>query len=423
MKNIVFRFFFIYFILSTALWQILEFFPVLNSIAFFINDAFVPVVTFLNDHLFHVKDKLNIDGGGSGDTSYAWAYFYTSLLLAASGTLLWSTLVRKTKDYKRQEWCLKNTLRYYIIITAFFYGTIKLFAMQMPEPNLSQLATPLGDYLPMRFSWMFFGYSAPYQIFSGVMEITVAILLLYRRTIVMGLLLGFGVFLNVFILNLCFDIPVKIFSMHLVIYCLYLIVSDASHFTNFFWKNIPSGKLNSYDFSTTNRYFKIFRIVFKVLIILVFGVFSTYQSWEYKQEFTKSNIQKPIEPGVYHVKSFKKNGEVILISPADDKLWKDFIFQDDGRGSILTSDTLFKQAYNRGYFSYQVNPKKNKLIFTKPGNEKEILFESNYEVTNPKSIQIRTKIKNDSLFFDLEKSDRHFQLTEKQFHWISEANR
>ena len=90
MKKIFFRFFLIYFILTTAIWQILEFIPGLNFITSAINDVFVPLVTFCNDHLFHVKDKLNIEGGGSGDTSYAWAYFYTSILIAVLGSLLWS---------------------------------------------------------------------------------------------------------------------------------------------------------------------------------------------------------------------------------------------------------------------------------------------------------------------------------------------
>lgn len=423
MNKIIFRFFFIYFLLSTALWQIFEFIPGLSAITFIINDAFVPVVTFFNDHLFHVKDKLNIDGGGSGDTSYAWAYFYTTILLAVLGTVLWSALERKPKNYQKLDWFLKNTLRYYLIIVAFLYGTIKLFAMQMPEPDLSQLATPLGDYLPMRLSWMFFGYSAPYQIFSGVMEMIVAILLLYRRTIVMGLLMGFGVFLNVFVLNLCFDIPVKIFSMHLVIYCLYLILSDAGHFTSFFWNNIPSGKLTSYDFIATNKFFKVSRIIIKVFVILFFGVFCLYQSWDYQQEFSKTKIQKPIEPGIYHIKNLKINNVEIPISFSDDKLWKDVIFQKDGRGSVATTDTLFRQSYNRGYFSYTVKPKENKLILTQPGNDKKVILDSHYKITSSNSLQIRGKIKNDSIVFDLEKTNRKFQLAEKQFHWISEANR
>jgi hypothetical protein len=423
MKKIIFRFFFIYFLLSTALWQIFEFIPGLSAITFLINDAFVPVVTFFNDHLLHVKDKLNIDGGGSGDTSYAWAYFYTSILLAVLGTLLWTALERKPKNYQKLDWFLKNTLRYYLVIVAFLYGTIKLFAMQMPEPDLSQLATPLGDYLPMRLSWMFFGYAAPYQIFSGVMEMLVAILLLYRRTIVMGLLMGFGVFLNVFVLNLCFDIPVKIFSMHLVIYCLYLILSDAGHFTSFFWSNIPSGKLTSYDFIATNKFFKVSRIIIKVFVILFFGVFCLYQSWEYKQEFGQTKVQKPIKPGIYYVKNLKINNVEIPISFSDDKLWKDVIFQKDGRGSVATTDTLFRQSYNRGYFSYTVKPKENKLILTQPGNDKKVILESHYKITSSNSLQIRGKIKNDSIVFDMEKTNRKFQLAEKQFHWISEANR
>lgn len=423
MKRLAFRFFFIYFILATALWQIFEFIPGLSTITYVINDIFVPVVTFFNDHLFHVKEKLNIDGGGSGDTSYAWAYFFTTLLLSIFGALLWTLLERKPRSYDKLNWWLKNTLRYYVIIIAFLYGTIKLFAMQMPEPNLSQLATPLGDYLPMRLSWMFFGYSSPYQIFSGIMEMLVAILLLYRRTIAMGLFLGFGVFLNVFILNLCFDIPVKIFSLHLVLYCMYLIATDANHYLNFLWRNKPTGVLSSYDFTNTNKFFKIFRIVFKALIILLFGVFSTYQSWEYKQEFYQSKIQKPIEPGVYHTTSVKVNNNEVPISLANDKLWKEFIFQDDTNGSVLTSDTIFRQSYNRGYFSYQVDAKNNKIIFKKFKNDKKVLFESKYKIIRPKTIQLKTKVKNDSLDITLVKSERKFQLSEKQFHWISEANR
>ena len=61
-------------------------------------------------------------------------------------------------------------MRYYIAFTAFLYGIDKIFLLQMPFPNQSALATPLGDLLPMRFSWFFIGYSAPYEFFAGAME-------------------------------------------------------------------------------------------------------------------------------------------------------------------------------------------------------------------------------------------------------------
>jgi hypothetical protein len=261
-------------------------------------------------------------------------------LLAVLGSLIWTVLERKSRNYEKLEWILKNILRYYIIIIAFLYGTIKLFAQQMPEPGLSQLATPLGDFLPMRLSWMFFGYSSPYQIFSGVMEMMVAILLLYRRTIPTGLLLGFGVFLNVFILNLCFDIPVKLFSMHLVIYCLYLIVSESQHFVNFFWKNKPTGKLTSYDWVITKKYVRIGRVVFKLLIVSL-GVLSLVQCWFWEKQQNEIKAQQPIEAGIYSIQNFRKNNVVQNISNDNKLLWKDFIFENDGKGSLNTGDTLF----------------------------------------------------------------------------------
>lgn len=423
MKKIIFRFFFIYFLLSTALWQIFEFIPGLSAISFFINDCFVPIVTFCNDNLFHVKDKLNINGNGSGDTSYAWAYFYTTILIAFLGTIIWTILERKPKDYIKLNWLLKNILRYYIIIIAFLYGTIKLFAQQMPEPELSQLATPLGDYLPMRLSWLFFGYSEPYQVFSGVMEMLVAILLLYRRTISMGLLLGFGVFLNVFVLNMCFDIPVKLFSMHLVIYCLYLIVNDAPHYLNFFWSNKPTGKLTSYDFSLPKKYMRIGRIVFKTFIILLFGFFSLFECWNWKKQQAQYKEQKPISAGIYAIKNYQINNKPQTINMEDEFQWKDFIFQKDGKGSIKTSDTLLTQRYRRGYFNYTVTPKNKSIIFKSFTNNDKILFELKYKITTDKNIQLSGKIKNDSVFFELQNTNKKFQLMEKQFHWISEANR
>ena len=83
----------------------------------------------------------------------------------------------------------------------------------MPFPALSQLATPLGDLLPMRFSWLFIGYSVPYQFFSGAMETIAGLLLLYRRTVTAGLFAATGAFLNVVMINLSYDVPVKLYRV------------------------------------------------------------------------------------------------------------------------------------------------------------------------------------------------------------------
>lgn len=99
-------------------------------------------------------------------------------------------LDRRRGAYRSLKYWLRLIVRYYIASAALSYGIIKLFALQMLFPTTSQLATPLGEMLPMRFSWLFIGYAMPYQIFSGIMETVAGLLLLYRRTVTAGLLVA-----------------------------------------------------------------------------------------------------------------------------------------------------------------------------------------------------------------------------------------
>ena len=135
---------------------------------------------------------------------------------AAIAAVAWSLLDRKRPNYERGLYWLRTTVRFYLASAALSYGIIKLFATQMAFPALSQLATPLGDLLPMRLSWLFMGYSTPYQVFAGAMEFVAGMLLLFRPTVTAGLLLAMGAFLNVAMINLGYDVPVKIFAMKLL---------------------------------------------------------------------------------------------------------------------------------------------------------------------------------------------------------------
>ena len=131
------------------------------------------------------------------------------------------------------------SVRYYIAQAALSYGIIKLFALQMPFPSLSLLSTPLGDLLPMRFSWVFIGYSVPYEFFSGAMETVAGLLLLYRRTITAGLFAATGAFMNVVMINLAYDVPVKLFASHLLFACLFLLALDAKRLLRLLVLNQP----------------------------------------------------------------------------------------------------------------------------------------------------------------------------------------
>ena len=422
MRLLAFRFFFIYFLLTITPWFWFYQIPGDPYLSSLYGNAEQWIVELFNAHLLHVKDHLNLEGGGSGDTSYAWAQFYTYLILSAFGCLIWTLLDRKRKNYTLLDFILKNVVRYNVIMIAFSYGIIKLFALQMPAPNLNQLATPLGDFLPMRLSWMFMGYSTPYQVFSGIMEIMVGVLLLNRKMVTFGSLLGVAVFTHVFLLNLSFDIPVKLYSLQIVISCLFLVSYDWNRIVNFLFLNKAALPTNSFDNIFTKKWQRIARIIFKVGFIIMVVILPFKQSWEmYKTESSKADL-KPITSGLYAIKSFEIKHDLVSLQRNDDLDWKDVIFEKGGLGSINTSDTLFTQRYRRGYFTYKPDTTNQTIQFIKYRNTTP-LFELHYKIPDDRTINLFGKIRNDSVYVELVRTDRHFQLMERQFHWISEANR
>lgn len=422
LKSTFFRFFFLYFLITISPWMLLSSIPGIRYVTDAYMNGFEGLVFKFNDWFLHVKTVLNVEGYGSGDTSYAWAEFYTTLIICLLLAVVWTFISKKRRTSASLTYWLVTMVRYNIAMVAFSYGFIKLFALQMPFPGLSQLATPLGDLLPMRMCWLYIGYSVPYQTFSGIMELLVGFLLLYRRTVPLGLLLGLGVFINVFVLNLSYDIPVKLYSMQLVIGCLFLVLMDYKSYLHFFVFNTATTPIRSYDFTYQKKWQRIGRYVLKLIFIIIAVGFSFYDAWSWHQEATAVR-QSPIKEGFYSIKAFTKNNQQIPVLANDTLVWKDVVFDRNGMGSIGSRDTIFRARYGRGYFAYTADAKKQSITFKKSAEDSTNLFVMQYKVINPKTIQLKGIVKKDTLFYELVRKDKMFPLAERQFHWISEANR
>lgn len=422
MKNILFRFFFIYFLLTVQPWGWLFGFPGLNLINELYNQLDFAVVSFFNEHWFNVSDPLNANGMGSGDTSFAWAQIYTVLIESLLGCIVWSMLDRKREAYPVMSYLLQTFVRYGVIVMAFSYGVIKIFCMQMPFPNLSQLATPLGDFLPMRLSWMFMGYSQVYQTFAGVSEIVVGLLLIFKPTRTLGAILGFGVFFNVFMMNLGYDIPVKLFSLQLTICCLYLVSLRFKQLYSFFILNKATEIAPESHDLYNKRWKRNVRLALKIAFI---GWYILYPGIQDYQRFVDEGEPKEadIPAGVYKIAQHIVNNDTIHSQLSDTLAWKDVIFDRDQAGSVYTCDTLFRHRYHRGYFNYEVNSKKDSISFTKNVDGPVSLFTLHYTKPAKDILWLNGLIGKDTVRLELINTNRHFQLTERQFHWISERNR
>jgi hypothetical protein len=417
-RQLLFRFFFIVFLLIAAPWTWLSVVP---GIAWLVDRYYGLidwVVGVANTHLLHVRPVL-VPLNGSGDTSFGWAALWTYCCIAAVGCIIWSLLDRKRREYRQLNYWLCLVLRYYLSLTALGYGISKLYLTQMPFPNTSELATPLGDFLPMRLSWMFIGYSAPYQFFSGLVECLVGLLLLYRRTATLGAMLAAGVFLNVAMLNLSYDIPVKIFSLQMVAISIFLLANEWGRISSFFLLNRQAAACSIYDHPLSKRWMRIGRIVLKcVFVVLAIGV-STAQTAELKAYYNKLSYEA-LAPGLYDVAGHSINGTAL--SAYNGLRWKDVVLDGKRSGSMNTEDTAFDAQYGRRYFVYDVDTQQHSIELRRQSDD-SLVATLNYTQPDTASIALAGLFKDDSVQVLLQRNHHHFQLTERQFHWVSESNR
>lgn len=417
-----FRFFVIYFLLSTAIWSWLGsfgWFSFLNAFSTWFTEGYT---NLFNDYIYEVKDEL-VPTRGSGDTSMGWATLYAQLFIALVGSIIWSILDRKRKAYELESLAIRNVVRYYVILFAFIYGVIKIFGLQMPSPSNSYYATELGHFSGMRFSWNFVGYSKAYEFFSGLAEVLVGVLLLYRRTVVLGAILGIGVFSYVFLLNMTFDIPVKIFSFQLLFACVFISLNNLKRIANFFLLNKPVTPDTSWDIPMNKPWFKPTRLVLKTIFIGCFALYPFYNYYNAYESRSNPVTPPPFKNGYYAVANFVLNGDTIPPEIDSNVHWKDLAIDNGSRGSIGLVDSTFRVRYGRSYFfNYSLDSATDQLTIKRFRNDSLSIFEGSYQFLTDRDLRLNGIYKNkDTLQVDLLWNDIDYQLARKEFNWLLES--
>ena len=164
---------------------------------------------------------------GSGDTTFDWVKTLVMLIIAVLATGVWTALDRRRTHYRGLQAGLRVYVRYSLAAIMIGYGLAKVFKSQFPSAEPATLITRIGDQSPMGLLWTMMGFSPAYNVFTGGAECVGGLLLLWRRTTSVGAIVSFGVMLQVFMLNMCFDVPVKLFSFHLLVFSAFLLAPDA----------------------------------------------------------------------------------------------------------------------------------------------------------------------------------------------------
>jgi len=216
-----FRFAFVYFTLYNLrfpLYCVPGTYRVLNSYEQVLHEA----VPWVGAHILRLNMPITNSSNGSGDKLYDYVLVLCFLVIALAASVVWSFVDRKRSNYELMYAWLRVYIRFALGTVLVRYGSTKLFPSQFPSPAFFTLSEPFGQASPMGLLWTFMGASRPYSIFAGAAEFVSGALLFVPWTEALGALLGAAVMSNVIALNFCYDVPAKLYSLHLLLMCLFV---------------------------------------------------------------------------------------------------------------------------------------------------------------------------------------------------------
>lgn len=275
---------------------------------------------------------------GSGDTTYNYVQLFASVSLALLAAGLWSALDREREAYpKLGRWTLV-VARYYLAMMMIGYGVVKICGNQFPQPSLATLMTSYGTASPMGLAWTFTGFSPAYQAFGGLLELSAALLLAFRRTTTVGALLCAGVMSNVVMLNYCFDIAAKILSTHLLLLALVIASLDARRLVDALLRNRATEPVEHAPHFSNPKLHVAGRVV-KGLALATMLLLNVWVNASYAlQDRERSPVY-----GVWQVEELREDGVDRPALVTDAERWRYLIFD--------RSDSLVVQHMD-GSFSY-----------------------------------------------------------------------
>jgi hypothetical protein len=410
MKRLLFRFVFAYLVLYSFPAP-LYYIPYVGIVTNWYGMFWGKLVPWVGQQVFGVT--ITVFPNGSGDTTYNYVQVFCYLVVAAAVTLVWSLLDRRRRNYARlYEW-LRVYVRFVLAVAMIGYGAFKVVPSQFPAPTFDRLMQPYGDASPMGLLWTFMGASAAYNVFTGLGELAGGLLLVFRRTTLLGALVCIGVMTNVVMLNFSYDVPVKLYSTHLLLMAVFLAAHDLRRVANVLVLNRPAEPAEDrplFRRKWLHRGTKVFGVLFVGYITFTSLQFSYAQAKDYSPaEMAKSPLY-----GLWEVEELVEDGKVRPPLVTDANRWRRVMFTGGGRMSFQL------MSGSRDRFNADIDPKKRTIVFTKRDdpNWKSTLA---YNRPQPKLLVMQGTFGGHHVRVRMRQGEiPKFLLMTRGFHWINE---
>ena len=298
-----------------------------------------------------------LDDVSGGESLFFWLQTVWLVIVSVAAAAVWSAIDRRPRYQTMYAW-FRLSVRLVLAAALFEYGMTKVIPTQFPAPPLTTLVTPVGSLTLSALLWTSVGASQPYQIFTGCIEVLAAVLLLIPRTTMLGAMVGLAAATQVFVLNMTYDIGLKLISFHLMILALVLLARDLPRLADLFLRHRPVTIAAEPRLSRTRR-----GHLLSVAAPLVFGIYLlgmyAYINWSFWQ-VAGGGRPKSALYGIWDVEQLAIDGQLRPPHLNDyDRRWRRVIFDEDGSLVIQRTDDSLAR------YGAAIDSGRNGLVLTK----------------------------------------------------------
>ncbi|MFE3317343.1 DoxX family protein [Nocardia sp. NPDC059195] len=305
-----------------------------------------PVTGPVGRTVFGVDAQLHQDSG-AGDQTAVWVLVFCLLVVAVVGTTVWTAVDRRPSSPRLLAW-FTLFLRLCLGGQMVGFGFAKLIPTQMPAPTLAQLLQPYGELSPASVLWLQVGSSYPYEMALGAVEVVAGLLLFVSRTAVLGAALSLACTAQILLLNMTFDIPEKLLASHLLLISLILLAPYLRRLADVLVRQRACGPLTQPALFTAARKNRIATWAVAAMGLWV-ALGSGYDRWVVWQEQSGAASPKSELYGIWEVRDFTLDGQLVPPLTTDETRWQRLVFDDPAQATYqrMNGELVPARAYFR----------------------------------------------------------------------------
>jgi hypothetical protein len=316
-----------------------------------------------------------------------------SILFAVVFSIYWQRKeIKNAINSGRLHAWFRGILRYWLALEISTYGFAKILKTQFGVAHYRD-DMPVGQLNGFNLTWNYFAHSYALAVIIALCQIGGSILLLFRRTTLLGVFILLPVMVNIVLINFFFDISPGAFmnSVMFTLGLLYLLLLQRSALITAFFRSagseLPVVRLG------------VFRNLFRFLAVaLAFGLIFY---------FTTLNTRSPLA-GKWTVEHLIRNGDTVKKNAwlTDTTAWTTLYVEEFGSLVFCANPYVYDDDRSKWTrFKYDSAKHSLQLIFRKKAPQKNDTVLAAVSHYDGKKMQLRGVMGKDTLLFLLTKTE------------------